>query len=218
MKEFVQNILIYTIIIGVLRGLITGPKYRQYFQFFSGVVLILLFLGPVFSLFRSDGDWYRMLEEKFLQMDLAEIRDEMRVAEEGFEEMLCKRYEQAVKEQVELLAQEKGVSLMDARVTLRRAGDSWEVAQVSGKIAEEGGGTRGEANKGEYAGEASGESSGGGGQEGSSDVEKVAVEAVTIGEEPMEDRQEDASRRGKELKKQICHSFALGKEQVYLWK
>ncbi len=218
MKEFVQNILIYTIIIGVLRGLITGPKYRQYFQFFSGVVLILLFLGPVFSLFRSDGDWYRMLEEKLLQMDLAEIRDEMRVAEEGFEEMLCKRYEQAVKEQVELLAQEKGVSLMDARVTLRRAGDSWEVAQVSGKIAEEGGGTRGEANKGESAGEASGESSGGGGQEGSSDVEKVAVEAVTIGEEPMEDRQEDTSRRGKELKKQICHSFALGKEQVYLWK
>lgn len=218
MKEFVQNILIYTIIIGVLRGLITGPKYRQYFQFFSGVVLILLFLGPVFSLFRSDGDWYRMLEEKLLQMDLAEIRDEMRVAEEGFEEMLCKRYEQAVKEQVELLAQEKGVSLMDARVTLRRAGDSWEVAQVSGKIAEDGGGTRGEAIKGKSAGEASGESSGGGGQEGGSDVEKVAVEAVTIGEEPMEDRQEDTSRRGKELKKQICHSFTLGKEQVYLWK
>ena len=67
MKEFVQNILIYTIIITVLRGLITGPKYRQYFQFFSGVILILLFLGPVLSLFRSDRDWYRVLEEKLLR-------------------------------------------------------------------------------------------------------------------------------------------------------
>lgn len=209
MKEFVQNILIYTIIITVLRGLITGPKYRQYFQFFSGVILILLFLGPVLSLFRSDRDWYRVLEEKLLQMDLAEIQGEMRVAEEGFEQMLCKRYEQAVREQVELLAEERGVSLEDAQVTLRRAGDVWEVAQVSGRVVKASGKT---------GGEASGESSGSSGEGGGSDVEKVAVEAVTIGEEPMEDRKEDTSPRGRELKRQICHSFTLGKEQVYLWK
>jgi Stage III sporulation protein AF (Spore_III_AF). len=230
MKEFVQNILIYTIIITVLRGLITGPKYRQYFQFFSGVILILLFLGPVLSLFRSDRDWYRVLEEKLLQMDLAEIQGEMRVAEEGFEQMLCKRYEQAVREQVELLAEERGVSLEDAQVTLRRAGDAWEVAQVSGRVVVVSGKTdveeedvRRKGGKAGAQGKGSdeipaGESSSGSGGGGSSDVEKVAVEAVTIGEEPMEDRQEDTSRKGRELKKQICHSFTLGKEQVYLWK
>lgn len=190
MKEFVQNILIYTIIIAVLRGLITGPKYRQYFQFFSGVVLILLFLGPVFSLFRSDQDWYRVLEEKLLQMDLAEIQGEMRVAEEGFEQMLCKRYEQAVREQVEMLARERGVDLEDTQVTLRKEGDSWEVARVSGRVS----------------------------QGSEKAVGKVAVEAVTIGEEPVEDGQEDTSPRGRELKEQICHSFTLGKEQVYIWK
>ncbi len=214
MKEFVQNILIYTIIIAVLRGLIAGPKYRQYFQFFSGVVLILLFLGPVFSLFRSDRDWYRIVEEKFLQMDLAEIRDEMEVAEEGFEQMLCKRYERAVREQVTLLARERGMVLADARVTLRKAGDAWEVDRVSAKVAGDLHKAAGEDGTRGKAGEIAGSSGG----SGSSDVEKVAVEAVTIGEEPMEDRQEDTSRKGRELKKQICDSFTLGKEQVYLWK
>lgn len=216
MKEFVQNILIYTIIIAVLRGLITGPKYQQYFQFFSGVVLLLLFLGPVFSLFRSDQDWYRVLEEKLLQMDLAEIQGEMRVAEEGFEQMLCKRYEQAVREQVEMLARERGVDLEDTQVTLRKEGDSWEVARVSGKVSQ--GSEKAVGEEGKSAGEASEKSSGSSGEDGGTAVEKVAVEAVTIGEEPMEDGQEDTSPRGRELKEQICHSFTLGKEQVYIWK
>lgn len=196
MKEFVQNILIYTIIIAVLRGLISGPKYRQYFQFFSGVILILLFLGPVFSFLRSDQDWYHVLEEKLLQMDLADIKGEMKVAEEEFEQMLCRRYEEAVREQVELLAQEKGMSLEDAQVTLRREGDAWEVDQVTGRVVRD-------------------EENAGGKEEAE---EKEAVEAVTIGEEPMEARQEDTSHRGKELKRQICSSFALGKEQVHLWR
>lgn len=218
MKEFVQNILIYTIIIAVLRGLINGPKYRQYFQFFSGVILILLFLGPIFSFFRSDRDWYHVLEEKFLQMDLADIRGEMKVAEEGFEQMLRRRYEETVREQVELLAQERGVSLEDTQVTLKKEGNDWAVAEVSGRITGEMGeegiddGSKNEEKMDEKS------AYGGGENEGKTDVKKVAVEAVTIGEEPMEDRQEDTSRRGRELKRQICSSFTLGKEQVHLWR
>lgn len=192
MKEFVQNILIYVIIIAVLRGLINGPKFQQYFQFFSGVVLILLFLTPMLSFFQGERDWFHIMEEKFLQMDLDDIKGEMKVAEEGFEEILCKRYEEVVKEQVELLAQEKGVELEDTYVALKRQEDTWEVAEVSGRIAGE-----------EEAGEA---------------LSKAAVETVTIGEEPIREEQEDTSKKGKELKKQICSSFTLGKEQVHLWK
>ena len=49
-------------------------------------------------------------------------------------------------------------------------------------------------------------------------MEKAAVEAVTIGEEPMGEKKEDTSPRGRALRKQICSSFTLGKEQVHLWK
>lgn len=192
MKEFIQNILIYVIIIGVLRGLITGPKYQQYFQFFSGVILILLFLTPVLSFFHGERDWYHVLEEKLLQMDLTDIKGEMKVAEDGFEQVLCKRYKAVVKEQVELLAKEKGLEMEDTSVTLKKGGDTWEVAEVSGKIA---GGQEEERGK------------------------RAAVETVTVGEEPLESGQEeDTSNRGKALKKQICSSFTLGKEQVHLWK
>ena len=191
MKEFVQNILIYVIIIAVLRGLITGPKYQQYFQFFSGVVLILLFLTPVLSFFHGDRDWYHILEEKLMQMDLAEIRGEMKVAEEGFDQVLRRRYEEAVREQVEFMAQEKGIRLEDTEVVLEKREDTWEVAELSGRIAE---GEKGDASQ------------------------RTAVEVVTIGEEPMGKRKEDTSQKGQALRKQICSSFTLGKEQVHLWR
>lgn len=191
MKEFVQNILIYVMIIAVLRGLITGPKYRQYFQFFSGVVLILLFLTPVLSFFHSDRDWYHILEEKLMQMDLEEIRGEMKVAEEGFDQVLRRKYEEAVREQVEFMAQEKGIRLEDTDVVLEKREDAWEVTELSGRIAE---GEKEETNQ------------------------RTAVEAVTIGEEPMQKKKEDTSQRGRALRKQICSSFTLGKEQVHLWR
>lgn len=205
MKEFVQNILVYVIIITVLRGLITDAKYQQYFQFFSGVILILLFLTPVLSFLDSDGDWYQILEQKLMQMDLDEIRGEMKVAQEGFEQVLCSRYEEAVEEQVELLARQKGLTLEETKVVLEKGKDSWEVIEVSGRIEE-----KGEA----------GDSRGSGGKAGGENrVESVAVEAVSIGEgTAQEEREEDTSHEGKTLKKEICSSFALGKERVHIWK
>ena len=203
MKEFVQNILIYVIIITVLRGLITNARYQQYFQFFSGVVLILLFLSPVLSFLQGDREWFHILEEKLLQMDMADIQGEMKVAEQDFEKMLQSRYEEVVREQVELIAREKGVSIEDTQVVLEKEGDTWKVAKVQGRISEEDG------KEGAYSKEYTDD------KEGKGDV---AVEAVTIGEEPMEKKEQDTSRRGRELKKQICDSFTLGKEQVYLWK
>lgn len=203
MKEFVQNILIYVIIIAVLRGLITGPKYQQYFQFFSGVVLILLFLTPVLSFFQSDRDWYHILEEKLMQMDLAEIRGEMKVAEEGFDQVLRRRYEEAVREQVGFMAREQGIQLEDTEVILEKREDAWEVTEVSGKIA---------GKEGDFSEKNTRE------DREKNSMEKAAVEAVTIGEEPMGEKKEDTSPRGRALRKQICSSFTLGKEQVHLWK
>lgn len=125
-------------------------------------------------------------------MDLDDIKGEMKVAEEGFEEILCKQYEEVVKEQVELLAQEKGMKLKDTYVALKKQEDTWTVAEVSGRIAGE--------------------------EETEEALSKVAVEAVTIEEDSIRGEQEDTSKKGKELKKQICSSFTLGKEQVHLWK
>lgn len=187
-------------IITVLRGLIADSKFQQYFQFFSGVILILIFLVPVLAFFRGDESFYHVLEQNLVQMDLADIKKEMRVAEDGFERVLCRRYEEELKEQVELLAQQKGLALEDTQVLLEKKGNVWEVAEVSGKIAGKNGQESEENMK-----------------KAGNGIDKVAVEAVTI-EESAEGKEEDQSHRGRALKKQICSSFALGKEQVHIWK
>ena len=59
MHEFIQNILIYVVIITVLRGIITNDIYKQYFKFVSGLVMILLMMLPVLNFIYDDGERYR---------------------------------------------------------------------------------------------------------------------------------------------------------------
>ena len=69
LQKVIQSVLVYILIVTVLRGIVKNPRYGQYFQFFSGVILILILISPVLSLFRSEDGWYRYLEENMLQLD-----------------------------------------------------------------------------------------------------------------------------------------------------
>lgn len=77
LQKVIQSVLVYILIVTVLRGIVKNPRYGQYFQFFSGVILILILISPVLSLFRSEDGWYRYLEENMLQLDRNRIDSEM---------------------------------------------------------------------------------------------------------------------------------------------
>ena len=131
MKELVQGILVYIVIVSALKGLITNPKYSQYFQFFSGIVMILLLLTPILSVFDFVTEWYQVLEEKILQMDLAEIEEEMQIADERFADMLEKEYQETATEQIRAMAEQNGVFVEDAGVTLKRDGEEWAIEEIT---------------------------------------------------------------------------------------
>ena len=42
LQKVIQSVLVYILIVTVLRGIVKNPRYGQYFQFFSGVILILI--------------------------------------------------------------------------------------------------------------------------------------------------------------------------------
>lgn len=126
-----QNILVYVVIVSVLKGLVTNPKYSQYFQFFSGIILILLLLSPVLGLLQYEGRWYDILEEKVLQMDLDGIRAEMKIADEKFADVVEEEYKQALLGQVEKMAKEHGMEVKEADVELAWSDGEWEVREVS---------------------------------------------------------------------------------------
>ena len=42
MRELIFNILIFTIVTSVLKCLIIKEEYKQYFQFFCGLIMVLI--------------------------------------------------------------------------------------------------------------------------------------------------------------------------------
>ncbi|MCD7824408.1 MAG: stage III sporulation protein AF [Clostridiaceae bacterium] len=188
MKELIQNILIYLILVSLLRGLITNPKYQQYFQFFSGLILMLLLLSPVISLMEGEEGWFALLQENVLQMDLDEVKGEMAVAEGKFTDVLEKEYQEVVEEQVEALAREQGMVLEDTVVELEKEEEEYRIASISGRVSE-----------------------------AETDLSDRAVETIQIGED-QKLSEEDDSKKAKKLQKKLCSQFLVGEEQVHLWK
>lgn len=195
MKEVIQSILVYVVIVSVLRGLITNPKYSQYFQFFSGIVMILLMLSPLLSLLQYENTWYDILEENVLKMDLDEIKGEMKIADNSFQDMVQEEYVDTVAKQVTAMAQEKGIELEDVTVTLNQDSEEWQIAEITAK-------TNADTN--------------------TEDADnRISIETIQIGEEKLEKdiaNTEDNSKTANSLRQQISNYFVIGEDKVHLWK
>ena len=123
LQKVIQSVLVYILIVTVLRGIVKNPRYGQYFQFFSGVILILILISPVLSLFRSEDGWYRYLEENMLQLDRNRIDSEMRIADGKWDVKLKEQYQKAIQEQIDR-EREKLWKLQQKRLSLQQAADS----------------------------------------------------------------------------------------------
>ena len=84
----VREFLIVYLILTILQQLSAADKYRRYLRFFSGLILLLFLVSPLFSLFGADG------------------RLEARVAYEAFAQDILQQAETA------------GISLARVRVSL----------------------------------------------------------------------------------------------------
>ncbi len=194
MKQLVQNILVYVVIVTVLRGLISNPKYSQYFQFFSGVIMILLMMSPILTVFQYENEWYSILEEKVLKMDLDHIKEEMNIADGRFEEMVREEYKETVKKQVMMMAEENGLNAEEVLVDIKQGDEEWQIQEISVK-------------SGTVLGD-------------QKEQEKLSVEAVQI----EGDKQKNINylkedyKYSKRLKKQICNYFAIGEDKVHIWE
>lgn len=194
MKQLVQNILVYVVIVTVLRGLISNPKYSQYFQFFSGVIMILLMMSPILTVFQYENEWYSILEEKVLKMDLDHIKEEMNIADGRFEEMVREEYKETVKKQVMMMAEENGLNAEEVLVDIKQGDEEWQIQEISVK-------------SGTILGD-------------QKEQEKLSVEAVQI----EGDKQKNINylkedyKYSKRLKKQICNYFAIGEDKVHIWE
>lgn len=199
MKDLIQNLLIYIILVSALRGLVSNPKYQQYFQFFSGMILILFLITPVLQLFQGEEAWFNTLEQKLLQMDLADIQQEMAVAEESFSKMVTKEYQAAVEEQAQALAAQKGVTLEDVEIILTQENEEITVEEIHGTVV-----------KNENTSE----------QQWTDTKDQIAIPAIQIGEQKKKSTagKKDTSKEAASLRREFANYFMIREEQVHLWK
>lgn len=123
MQEWIHQIVTYVILITVLRGLIRKPNYEQYFRFFSGIILILLVISPVLHYIKQDTQWYDMLQEKLLQIDMDSIREELAVTEGKRQEVIMEQYEAQIEEQIIAFGREENIRIEEVVFQISEEGE-----------------------------------------------------------------------------------------------
>ena len=207
-KEIVQNILVYVVMVTVLKGLISDQGFLEIFRFVSGMILILLFISPVISVFTNQTNWYEKLEKNILKVDKAQIEQELSIAEGSFEKVLLEECEQEIGQQVKTIVKEEGYLVNELKVTVQREdnGDV-QVQQIRLSVKEQ----AKQANIRKDEGTENG-------TEKVKKIEKIQIDAISGEEDGVGGEQKKKDRKTGLLQKKICKEFSLPEEAVEVWR
>lgn len=77
--DWIQNIAFYLVLVTAVLHSVPDKKYMKYIRFFTGLVLILMILTPVFQIFGTDieiADLYDYIDyEKLEQIQVDENKE-----------------------------------------------------------------------------------------------------------------------------------------------
>ena len=66
LKEWIQNITFYFILVTLVMQMIPNQSYKKYIQFFTGLILVLLLAEPIMNIVEMDfsiEDYTAQIEE-----------------------------------------------------------------------------------------------------------------------------------------------------------
>lgn len=116
MEQWVQQIVIFVVIVTVLRSLISRPYYQQYFRFLSGLILIQLTITPLLQLWTQEEGWVARLEQSLLATDRKDLQQQLQIAEGREKEMVAERYKQEIADQIIQLGEKQGITVEGVKV------------------------------------------------------------------------------------------------------
>lgn len=137
MEDFIKNVLVFTLIVTVMKGLVNSDSFRMYFKFFSGLVLILLMLSPLVNFLSGGNGWYSLLEQEIFNFNLEGINDELEVADGKFEEIIREQCKKDIKEQVIKLADNRGINIKNIDISLGEQDNSIQISSIDININKE---------------------------------------------------------------------------------
>ena len=104
--QWIQNLSVWLVLSAVILHLVPGKDYGKYVRFFSGMVLLLLFLEPMLKLTGTDAKEDQaekeLLQKLYESADLTEILpEEYQTSEEGADEKSQKKVSETQAVEVE---------------------------------------------------------------------------------------------------------------------
>jgi putative lipoic acid-binding regulatory protein len=136
-RQILQNILLYVMMMAVLKSLVTKEGFLEIFRFVSGVILILVCAGSFVSLATNDDGWYEILEEKLFENDMEQLQEEINLSQENLEEVLVSEWKKDFEEQVRKIVQAQGEEIEDIQVeTEKNTEGEFAVKSISLELGE----------------------------------------------------------------------------------
>ena len=80
--QWVENIAFYLLIFTVAMQLIPNKSYKNYIQFFSGLILIIMMAGPIIELFGMEQEFTSIFEDVQYQQKIKEIEEATKYMED----------------------------------------------------------------------------------------------------------------------------------------
>ena len=131
LKELVQNILTYYIILSVLMALIGKSSFKKYIEMFSGIVMIIIILNPLIRLFKAEDTLnLHMHKNQFYEITQAESEDIV-AAELMQSDAVLRQYEETIAKQVCAVMKNYDYQATDVQVTIDQSVDSDTFGEIT---------------------------------------------------------------------------------------
>lgn len=130
LKDLVQNILTYYIILSVVMTLIGDSSYKKYIEMFSGLVMIIIILNPLIKLFDAESTLDLQLQKNQLYEITQAESENIMAAELKQGNAFLDQYEETIKEQVGAVMKNYDYNAKDVTVTIDRSLDSSAFGQI----------------------------------------------------------------------------------------
>lgn len=135
---WLRNITCYILFMSILDNLLPGKKYGKYLKLFAGMVLILLVVQPFTGSLRLEDKIAHYYESFVFRYQADDLRQELLGVEEQRLEQMILQYEEAVGQDLTMMAEDSGLTVLACRAAIGREQETERfgmVQSVSMKVA-----------------------------------------------------------------------------------
>lgn len=111
--EWLREICIFLVLTTAVLHALPGDEYKKYVRFFTGLVLILMAIGPVLSLFGEDSPVLNFYKGRQYEEKLEEMEREAQSLYGAGEETITQAEEEVLTQKEEALTQENAFTQGD---------------------------------------------------------------------------------------------------------